>query len=115
MTPTKAKEYLFLSPSYTGKELAEMNIVNYAVPRDRLDAVTDDLVTRLLRRPARTLARTKRGVNKIVMQQVNLAYDALHYAELLDFWEQGRDNWKLDLTFAPPVGPPAEPPAGPQP
>jgi enoyl-CoA hydratase len=107
MTPTKAKEYLFLSPSYTGKELAEMNIVNHAVPRDQLDAVTNDLIERLLKRPARTLARTKRGVNKMIMQQVNLSYDALHYAELLDFWEQGRDNWKPDLTFGPPPVPPA--------
>ena len=39
MPPTKAKEYLFLSPSYTAKELAEMNIVNKAVPLDHLDAV----------------------------------------------------------------------------
>ena len=28
--------------------------------------------------PALTLARTKRGVNKMLAQQVNLAYDALH-------------------------------------
>jgi len=46
-------------------------------------------------------------VNKMIMQQVNLSYDALHYAELLDFWEQGRDNWKPDLTFGPPPVPPA--------
>lgn len=105
MTPTKAKEYLFLSPAYTGRELAEMNIVNRAVPLDQVDAATDDYVQRLLRRPARTLARTKRGVNKMVAQQVNLAYDALHYAEVLDFWEQGRDGWTMNLSFAPPSTP----------
>ena len=60
---------------------------------------------RLLRRPARTLARTKRGVNKMLAQQVNLAYDALQYAEMLDFWEQGRDGWEPDLRFAPPAAP----------
>jgi enoyl-CoA hydratase len=101
MTPTKAKEYLFLSPAYTAKELAAMNIVNYAVPMDQLDAVVDDLVQRLLQRPARILARTKRGVNKIMIQQVNLAYDALGYSELLDFWELGRDNWDPELGFQP--------------
>jgi len=105
MPPTKAKEYLFLSPSYTARELAEMNIVNKAVPLADLDAATDDYVQRLLRRPARTLARTKRGVNKMLAQQVNLAYDALQYAEMLDFWEQGRDGWKPDLRFAPPAAP----------
>lgn len=101
MPPTKAKEYLMLSPSYTAKDLAAMNIVNYALPLDQLDAKVDEIVTKLLARPARTLARTKRGVNKMMVQQVNLAYDALHYSELLDFWELGRDNWRPDLGFRP--------------
>lgn len=96
MPPTKAKEYLFLSPAYTAKQLAAMNIVNYAVPMDQLDPVLDDLIERLLRRPARTLARTKRGVNKMLIQQVNLAYDALAWSEALDFWELGRNNWVND-------------------
>lgn len=106
MPPTKAKEYLMLGTSYTARELADMNIVNYALPMDQLDAKVDEIVTKLLARPARTLARTKRGVNKMIAQQVNLAYDALHYAELLDFYELGRDNWKPDLGFRP------EPPPG---
>jgi enoyl-CoA hydratase len=97
MPPTKAKEYLFLSPGYTAKELAAMNIVNYAVPMDQIDTVLDDLIERLLRRPARTLARTKRGVNKMMVNQVNLAYDALAWSEALDFFELGRANWENDL------------------
>jgi enoyl-CoA hydratase len=99
MPPTKAKEYLFLGSSFTARELAAMNIVNYAVPMDQVDAVTQGLVEKLLRRPARTLARTKRGVNKMVVAQLNQSYDALNYAEMLDFWEQGRDGWKPDLSF----------------
>jgi enoyl-CoA hydratase len=102
MPPTKAKEYLFLSPGYTARELAEMHIVNYALPMDQVDAKVDDLIERLLRRPARTLARTKRAVNKIIVNQVNLSYDALGWSEMLDFWELGRDNFKNDLYLAPP-------------
>jgi enoyl-CoA hydratase len=101
MTPTKAKEYLFLSPGLTAKQLAAMDIVNYAVPMDQLDAVCDDLIAKLLARPARTLARTKRGVNKALVQQMNLAFDPLLYSELLDFFELGRDDWKPDLSFRP--------------
>jgi enoyl-CoA hydratase len=101
MTPTKAKEYLMLSPSYTAKELAAMNIVNWAVPMDQLDAKLDEVVAKLLARPARTLARTKRAVNKMLVQQVNLAYDALAWSESLDFFELGRDNWEPDLSFQP--------------
>jgi enoyl-CoA hydratase len=101
MPPTKAKEYLFLSPAYTARQFAAMNIVNYAVPMDELDAATDSLVEKLLRRPARLLARTKRGVNKMLVNQMNLSYDVLGYSEALDFWEQGRDGWAPNLSFEP--------------
>jgi enoyl-CoA hydratase/carnithine racemase len=104
MTPTKAKEYLMLSPRLTAKQLAAMDVVNWAVPMDQLDVVLDDVIRRLLMRPARLLARTKRGINKVMVQQVNLAYDALAYSEFLDFWENGRDNWQPHLSFEP--GPP---------
>lgn len=104
MPPTKAKEYLFLGNAITARELAAMHIVNYAVPMSQLDDVTDGLVRRLLQRPARTLARTKRGVNKALVHQLNMAYDAMAYSEMLDFWEQGRDGWVADLHFAPPSG-----------
>jgi hypothetical protein len=78
-----------------------MNIVNYAVPMDQLDPVLDDLIGRLLKRPPRTLARTKRGVNKMLVNQVNLAYDALAWSEALDFFELGRNNWVNDLDVGP--------------
>ena len=78
-----------------------MNIVNWALPMDQLGAKVDEVVAKLLARPARTLARTKRAVNKHLVQQVNLAYDALHYSELLDFYELGRDSWRPDLAFRP--------------
>ena len=61
--------------------------------------MTNRLIAELIKRPARTLARTKRAVNKTLVQQINLAYDGLAHAEMLDFWEQGRDNWEPDLAF----------------
>ena len=51
--------------------------------------------------PARLLARTKRAVNKMLINQMNLAYDALAHSEALDFWELGRDNWQGDVSFEP--------------
>jgi enoyl-CoA hydratase len=104
MPPTKAKEYLMLSPAYTAKELAAMNIINYAVPMERLDVVVDDLIQRLLRRPARTLARTKRIANKLLIQQWHIAFDLSMEAEKLDFWELGRNGWVNDLTLRPDGG-----------
>ena len=76
MTPTQAKEYLMLSPATTAAELAAMHIVNRAVPLADLDRVTDDIVSRLLRRSAFALAWTKRVVNRRVAAQLNLTLDA---------------------------------------
>lgn len=101
LPPTKAKEYLFLSPGYTARELARMNIVNYAVPMDQIDTTVEGLVSRLLKRPARTLARTKRAVNKALVNQMNLTGDLMLWSETLDFWEQGRAGWRTDVHFAP--------------
>lgn len=76
MSPCKAKEYLMLSQPYTGAELAQLGIINYAVPAAELDAKVDDLVQRLLKRGAYALARTKRLVNRRVVSQLNLTLDA---------------------------------------
>lgn len=76
MSPYKAKEYLMLAQSYTARELADMNIINYAVPAGNLDAKVADLVERLLSKSAYALARTKRIANRRVADQLNLTLDA---------------------------------------
>lgn len=76
MTPTKAKEYMMLSKTLTAADLAEMNIVNRAVPADKLDATTNEIVDGLLKRSAFALAWTKRVMNRHVAQQINLTLDA---------------------------------------
>ena len=51
-----AKEYLMLARPFTAKELAAIGVVNYAVPAAQLDAKTDEIVERLLKRNAYALA-----------------------------------------------------------
>lgn len=85
MTPTKAKEYMMLSETYTAAELAEMGIVNKAVPMERLESVTEDITRRLLKRSAFALAWTKRVLNRHVAQQANLTLDAAMAYEALNF------------------------------
>lgn len=87
MPPTKAKEFFLLSRVWTFRQLADMNIVNFAVPRDRLDAVVDDLVDKLLARPATVLARAKRVLNKRMIEHWNLVQDLAIAYEQLDFFE----------------------------
>lgn len=91
LPPTKLKEYQFFSRSWTAKELAEMNVINYAVPTyEELNAKVDELIDGLLARPQAALARTKRVVNKAVIQQWNLTQDLSSAYEILDFWEHNR-------------------------
>jgi enoyl-CoA hydratase len=88
MTPVKAKEALMLAKTYRGHELARMNVINYAVPADQLDAKVDELVQALLQRNASTLAWTKRVVNRHVVNQLNLTLDASVAYEMAYFGQQ---------------------------
>lgn len=88
MSPVKVKEALMLAKSYTGKELAEMNVINYAVPAYQLDARVDRLVQALLQRNASTLAWTKRVANRHVVNQLNLTLDASVAYEMAYFGQQ---------------------------
>lgn len=98
MTPTKAKEYMMLSQTYTAAELAKMNIVNRAVPAAELDAATDEIVSRLLKRSAFALAWTKRVLNRHVAHQTNLALDAAMAYEALNFSQIQRLGVNADPT-----------------
>ncbi len=76
MSPMRAKEYLMLARQYTGRELADLGIINYAVPAAELDAKVDDIVRRLLQRGAYALAWTKRVANRGLIQHLNMTLDA---------------------------------------
>lgn len=89
LTPTKLKEYMFVSRVWTARQLADMNVINYAVPADQLDAVLDEIIGKLLARPAHVLAHTKRVCNKTLIQQWQLAQDLAVSYELQDWWING--------------------------
>jgi enoyl-CoA hydratase len=95
MPPTKFKEYMFLSRAWTARQLADMNIINYAVPADRLDEVLDEILEKLLARPASVLAHTKRVCNKHLIEHWNLAQDLASAYELTDFWQHAA-NGEMD-------------------
>jgi enoyl-CoA hydratase len=83
-----AKEYLMLARPFTAKELAGMGVVNYAMPAEELDAKTNEIVQRLLRRNAYALAMTKRILNKQALAQFNMSHDASLAYEFLNFYMQ---------------------------
>lgn len=85
LTPTRAKEYLMLSPVWTAAELARIGVINRAVPVSLLDATVDEFVQGLLARPAHALQWTKRLVNRHVAAQFNLTMDASAAYEMITF------------------------------
>lgn len=94
MSPAVAKEYLMLAKRWTGAELAEAKIINYAVSPDDLDRTVDDLVKRLLKRPSYALAWTKRVINRRIIDTLNMSLDAGAAYEMVNFLHLEKFGWK---------------------
>jgi enoyl-CoA hydratase len=88
MAPPKAKEWMMLSRLYTARELADGNVINYAVPHAELDKTLDQLVQELLSRPASVLAHIKQVVNQRVRQQYLLTEELAGAYAKLDLYDQ---------------------------
>jgi enoyl-CoA hydratase len=88
MPPAKLKEWMMLSKVYTAREMAEMNVINYAVPQIDLDATVSTLVEGLLGRPAFVLAHVKQLINKRIREQYNLTEDLAGAFSRLDMYTQ---------------------------
>lgn len=101
MTPTKLKEFLLLGPSWTAREMADMGLINYAVPKDQLDAKVDEFVQKFLARPPAPLIRTKRAANKRLIEQMNMTLDYSWLSETLDHWEMAATGFKQQMDLRP--------------
>jgi enoyl-CoA hydratase len=88
----RAKEHLMLSPVVTARELADAGVINHAVPAEMLDNKVTEIVDGLLARPADVLARTKRLLNRALLEQLGTFDLSSAYGNLGFF----------DLSSAPP-------------
>jgi enoyl-CoA hydratase len=88
MPHNMAAEYLMLARPFNAKELARMGVVNYALPAAEIDAKTDEIARRLLKRNAYALAFTKRLINKRLMDSFSRVHDAALGYEFLNFYMQ---------------------------
>jgi enoyl-CoA hydratase len=101
MTPTKLKEFLLLGPAWTARDLADLGLINYAVPADQLDDKVSEFVAKFLARPPGPLIRTKRAANKRLIEQLNHTFDGAWHSENLDLWELGARGFQEELTLRP--------------
>lgn len=100
LSPTKLKEFLLLGPTWTARQLADLGAINYAMPTmAEVDAKVDEFVQAFLSRPPVPVMRTKRAINKALIQQMNLSMDYAWTAELLDHWEGTATDFQQDRTL----------------
>jgi enoyl-CoA hydratase len=99
MSPPLAKEFLMLPRGFTARELADRGLINYAVPAAQVAAKVDELVQRLLMRPAYPLAWAKRVANRNVVDQLNRTLDAGAGYEMIGLAQLERQGWVDKTTF----------------
>jgi enoyl-CoA hydratase len=63
----KAKELIFTGKRLSGKEAAELGIVNQAVPLEKLESTVDDLCAELITKSPVALRYSKWYINKVAM------------------------------------------------
>jgi enoyl-CoA hydratase/carnithine racemase len=90
MSPALAKEYLMLARVFTGRELADRGVINYAVTADELDARVEQIVAALLKRSAYALAWTKRVAGQHIKAQMQLRLDASVAYQLVNIYQLGK-------------------------
>jgi enoyl-CoA hydratase len=99
MSPPLAKEFLMLPRGFTGKELADRGLINYAMPAGEVEGKVNELVRRLLMRPAYPLAWAKRVANRHVVDQLNRTLDAGAGYEMIGLAQLERQGWVDKTTF----------------
>lgn len=83
--PNRAKEYLMTGDPLTGKQAAEIGLVNYAVPAAELAARTYAFAERMANGPRLGIEMTKRSVNLYLRMILNQVIDASLGLEGLTF------------------------------
>jgi enoyl-CoA hydratase len=72
----RAREYLLLGDSLTGREAADIGLITRAVALENLDSAVDEFVQRVLALPPRALQWTKLSVNLGLKQMASTMMDA---------------------------------------
>ncbi|MPZ22936.1 MAG: hypothetical protein GEU28_05215 [Dehalococcoidia bacterium] len=66
----RAKEYLMTGKLITGKEAAQIGLVNHSAPADQLKDVTFEIARALAAQPPFAVRATKAAVNRVLRRQV---------------------------------------------
>lgn len=98
MGPAKAKELLMRAKLLTGKQAADMNLVNRAVPKEEVLAQAMELAEELAGGAQWAIRWTKLSVNQWLKHQVNLMLDGSIAYEMLSM--NTHDHFEAARAFA---------------
>jgi enoyl-CoA hydratase/carnithine racemase len=86
----------------TARQLADLGVINHAVPATALDATVDEIVSELLMRSPRMLALTKRLLNRRALTQLEADLDlSIAYQHIGNL--EALENWQPESSIEPPV------------
>jgi enoyl-CoA hydratase len=72
----RAREFLLTGKSLSSQQAAQIGLINYAVPREQLDAKVAEFVDCFEKGPALATALTKRAINQFLQGYVSTAIEA---------------------------------------
>jgi enoyl-CoA hydratase len=84
----KAKEYLLTGDILTGKEAAEMGLINKAVPAEELDAVVFAMADRLAGGATKAINWTKIAINMVLRNMVESSVEGMVGMELMSHFTE---------------------------
>jgi enoyl-CoA hydratase len=84
----KAKEYLLTGDTLTGKEAAELGLINKAVPADQLDSVVFGMAERLAGGATKAINWTKIAINMVQRKMVESAVEGMVGMELMSHFTE---------------------------
>ncbi len=90
--PARAKQYLLTGDSLTAAEAVAMGLANKAVPRDEVESTALEFAHRLAAIAPLAVRFTKRSVNKLIKDALNIAFDTATALEMMTFMTQDQQE-----------------------
>jgi trans-feruloyl-CoA hydratase/vanillin synthase len=108
LLPRHALYYACMGDAFDGKEAARIGLINFAVPKDKLEDAVTDLAERLMKKSPAVLRATKHVMKHVRTMDVPQAYDylaakgqAIRVADKEDSYNTGLRQFLDEKSYKP--------------
>lgn len=108
LLPRHALYYACMGDAFDGKEAARIGLINFAVPKDKLEDTVTDLAERLMKKSPAVLRATKHVMKHVRTMDVPQAYDylaakgqAIRVGDKEDSYNTGLRQFLDEKTYKP--------------